>query len=233
MPQSRRPELIAHRGLPRRHRENTLPGFLAAQDSGADGWELDVHRTADGVIVVHHDPILPASAGARSGQPIAAMTWGDLQSAIVGAAGETIPTLDAVLASAAPATTVYVEAKAAAIEAEVLACCDRHPAVRTAVHSFDHRVAAAVSVAAPPRPTGILVDSYLIDPVHALRAAHARDYWPHRLMVDETLVDRVHGAGGRVIVWTVNDIAEARQLAAWGVDGICTDIVDEMVAAFR
>jgi glycerophosphoryl diester phosphodiesterase len=220
------PELIAHRGLPRQHRENTLPGFIAATAAGAEAWELDVHETRDGVVVVHHDPVLPAAAGPLAGLAIASLDWTTLMAVTVGAAGERIPTLDSLLSVAGSQTAVYVEVKARDIEDGVLACLLRHPAVRTAVHSFDHRVARYVGAATSALPVGILMDSYLIDPVHALRSAGARDYWPHRAMVDEALVDAVHTAGGRVIVWTVNDPDQARQLASMGVDGLCTDVVD-------
>jgi glycerophosphoryl diester phosphodiesterase len=35
--------------------ENSLGSFKAAIDLGADAIELDVHRTRDGVLVLHHD----------------------------------------------------------------------------------------------------------------------------------------------------------------------------------
>ena len=57
---AKRPERIAHRGANREARENTLPAFLKALERGADGIELDVHATADGVVVVHQDPVLNA-----------------------------------------------------------------------------------------------------------------------------------------------------------------------------
>ncbi|MDZ7630448.1 MAG: glycerophosphodiester phosphodiesterase [Gemmatimonadaceae bacterium] len=228
MSSHRVPALIAHRGMPRRHRENTLPGFLAATAAGADGWELDVHATRDGVVVVHHDPVLPAAAGRLAGASIAAMDWSTLATATIGAAGERVPTLDDVLDAAAPGFTVYVEVKARGIETLVHDCLQRHPLVATAVHSFDHRVAQRIAAAHPTHPVGILMDSYLVDPVHALRASAARDYWPHREMVDQVLVDAIHGAGGRVIVWTVNTPDDARRLAALGVDALCSDVVDEI-----
>lgn len=225
------PRLIAHRGMPRVHRENTLPGFLAATAAGADGWELDVHMSRDGVVVVHHDPVLPPTAGHLAGAMLAELEWSTLATVTVGAAGERIPSLDEVLRSAADTITVYVEVKARGIEQAVLACLARHPNVQTAVHSFDHRVARRIHDTDPRVPVGILVDSYLLDAPHALRSAAARDYWPHRDMVDAALVDGIHAAGGRVIVWTVNDHAQARALAALGVDAVCTDIADELRAS--
>ncbi len=227
MPISALPELIAHRGMPRRHRENTLPGFLAAKAAGATGWELDVHGTRDGIVVVHHDPVLPNSAGTLAGVAIASLDWSALAVATIGDSGERIPTLDAVLEAAGSATAVYVEVKARAIEPIVAVCLARHPDRRAAVHSFDHRVARTIH-ALVGVPAGVLTDSYLIDAVHALRAADARDFWPHREMVDQALVDAVHAAGGRIIVWTVNDAADARRLRDMGVDGLCSDVIDEL-----
>src|SRR5690349_17048621 len=58
VPMPHHPLHIAHRGMPRLARENTLPSFALALEAGADGLELDVHATRDGVVVVHHDAVL-------------------------------------------------------------------------------------------------------------------------------------------------------------------------------
>ena len=226
-----RPALIAHRGMPRTHRENTLAGFLAAAAAGADGWELDVHGSRDGVVVVHHDPMLPSFAGKLAGSLIADVDWSVLAEATIGPSGERMPSLDAVLAAATPPTIVCVEIKARAIEPLVLASLGRYPGTACAIHSFDHRVARRIHDAAGHVPVGILVDSYLVDAPHALAAAGARDYWAHREMVDQALVDAIHAADGRVIVWTVNESADARRLAALGVDALCSDVVDDLRTA--
>ena len=63
-----------------------------------------------------------------------------------------------------------------------------------------------------------------------LAANGARDAWPQHTIVDALLVDAVHGAGGRVIAWTVNERRDLERLAALGVDGLCTDDVS-LVAA--
>ncbi len=49
-----KPLVIACRGDVEKAPENTLPAFESAIERGADGVELDVHRTADGELVVHH-----------------------------------------------------------------------------------------------------------------------------------------------------------------------------------
>ena len=58
--------VLAHRGANRLAPENTLPAFARAVELGADGVELDVHRTADGALVVRHDADTPGRACWRS-----------------------------------------------------------------------------------------------------------------------------------------------------------------------
>ncbi len=50
--------VLAHRGASATHTENTLDAFRAARDQGAHGIELDVRRTADGILVIHHDALV-------------------------------------------------------------------------------------------------------------------------------------------------------------------------------
>ena len=55
VPMAPAPTVIAHRGAREAARENTLPAFRLAREFGAEWVELDARRTADGVVVVHHD----------------------------------------------------------------------------------------------------------------------------------------------------------------------------------
>ena len=71
----RRPLVLGHRGASAVSPENTVVAFERARDLGADGVELDVRRSRDGVLVVHHDP---AIAG---GHAIAELTWAELRAA--------------------------------------------------------------------------------------------------------------------------------------------------------
>lgn len=228
---ARAPEIVAHRGTPREHPENSLPGFARALAIGVDAIELDVHLTADGVPVVHHDPVLGPGVGVGAGRALAALALADLRSAAL-APGIGVPTLAEVLDLAAARATIYVEVKAEGAERAVAAAvAPLGPAAP--VHSFDHRVARDVRALSPTTPVGVLSTSYLVDTVAAMRAAGARDLWQHWPMIDAALVDAAHAAGGRVVAWTVNDVPIARRLAAMGVDGICTDLPGEIGAALR
>lgn len=188
-----------------------------------DGIELDVHATRDGVVVVHHDPV-PRRVGRPpdpDGVPIAELTWEALAPFEI-APGLGIPTLGDVLTLVGDRADVYVEIKGVGIEARV-ASTIRTGAARCAVHSFDHAAIGRMASLAPEIPRGLLFDEYPMDPAGAMRAAGARDVWPHWRLIDSRLIERVHEVGGRVIAWTVNDAADAEALLALGTDGLCAD----------
>jgi len=230
-----RPWIIGHRGSPRDHRENTLRSFQRAFDVGAEAIELDVHGTADGAVVIHHDAATnsrPGESGPRA--VIADSTLAALRE--IPMADGPIPTLADLLAVTPEQRAVYVEVKSKGIEEAVVSVI-RATARQCAVHSFDHRIARRIREVAPEIPVGILQTSYPIDPLRPMHDAEARDLWQHWELIDAELIERVHADGGRVIAWTVNDGDVALRLATWGVDGICTDVpaamrtlVDEAVA---
>jgi glycerophosphoryl diester phosphodiesterase len=228
-------EVIAHRGTPRERPENSLPGFRHAIALGADGIELDVHLTVDGVLVVHHDPLLAAPTPGSPRPRIRELTREAL-SAYPIAYGVPIPTLEDVLTvvgrEGRGKVTLYVEVKAPGAEGPVVESIHRSR-VTCAVHGFDHRVSLRTAELDPKMPTGILLDSYLVDPASALRAARARDYWQQWEFVDRELVATVHAAGGRVIAWTVNDPTAALSLRDMGVDAVCTDVCGSLASALR
>jgi glycerophosphoryl diester phosphodiesterase len=225
--------LIGHRGAPRERPENTLPSFLRALELQADGIELDVHCTKDRVVVVHHDEIPRATppSARLAGRRIDALTFDELQGFSVRGLA-LISTLAEALAVIKGRADVFVELKGSGIEREVLDVIRASVAPeRCAVHSFDHAQVARARALAPEIRGGILFDRAVPDPVAAMQAADALDLWPNHEHIDASLVERVHGAGGRVIAWTVNKPGQAVALAALGVDGLCTDFIPEIRAA--
>lgn len=203
------PIRVAHRGMPRQARENTLASFAMALEAGADGIELDVHATLDGVVVVHHDGAL------ADGRAIASHRAAELG----------LPTLADVFDLVQGRAELFVEIKGEAVEMHVAAELDRYNG-DAAIHSFDHALIERLHHAETSHRLGVLLDrGSRDDPVALMAKCGAADVWPHHSLASEGLVERVHGGGGRVIVWTVNDPATGAVLAARGVDGICTDDV--------
>jgi glycerophosphoryl diester phosphodiesterase len=211
------PLRIAHRGMPRAARENTLPSFQLALEAGADGLELDVHATADGVVVIHHDERL------RGGPAIAQLTLAQLREHEA-APGVQIPTLAELCELVAGRAILFVELKGAGIEQAALEVLGQY-AGEAAIHSFDHAMIQRTRRLDSERRLGVLFDEAPVDVLGTMSATGATDVWPHWRLVTPALVATVHEAGGRVIPWTVNDPARAQRLAALGVDALCGDDV--------
>jgi glycerophosphoryl diester phosphodiesterase len=221
-------QIIAHRGASAAEPENSLAAFRRAVAMGADGIELDVHLTADGALLVLHDDVI-------GGRPVAGIS---LRDARVGRLpnGECIPTLPEALQAIGPDTDVYVEVKALspAGDAALLDTLAAAPAPgRCHVHSFDHRIVRRLREREPRLVTGVLSTSYPVDPLTPLVNAGAAELWQHDSMVDRDLVQAVHGAGARLLVWTVDDAARLRWLRDQGVDGVCTNRPDAAREALR
>jgi len=99
----------AHRGLWNAQRpENSLSAFQAAVEGGF-GIELDVHLTADGQLVVHHDDSLKRMCGLD--QKVAQTTLKEIRSLRLLDTDELVPTFDEVLEAVAGRVPLMVEIK--------------------------------------------------------------------------------------------------------------------------
>ncbi len=229
------PRVWAHRGARRQAPENTLAAFTRARQLGADGVELDARRSADDVVVVHHDPTT-RRVGLLAGAPFAA----------VRAARPDIPTLDEAL-DACAGVTVNVELKnlpgqrdydpterVAALVADTLARRDHRDDVL--VSSFNLETLDAYR-ALDTTPTGFLTLRGL-DPLVALPLIAERG---HRALHPDVrgldapraaaVVDAARRVGLSVHVWTVNRRATLVELASAGVDAVITDVPDVALRA--
>jgi glycerophosphoryl diester phosphodiesterase len=214
--------VVAHRGASGYEVENSLAAFRAAARLGADAVELDVHATADGALLVHHDETIGGT------HHIPHLSARQLQGLRL-ANGEPIPTLPQALDAAGASLQVCVEVKSLAprFDDRLLDALDRGPnPAGYAVHSFDHRIVRRLGLARPALPRGVLSSAYLVRPLAALEDAGATVLWQERTMVDRGLVDTVHHAGFRIVVWTVNHPDDMRRLVGLGVDGVCTNFPD-------
>ncbi len=214
---------IAHRGASGHAHENSPSAFRRAVELGADGVELDIHATSDGVLLVHHDPEVPG-IGAIATRPAAAFAAYRLPN------GEAIPTLPEAL-DILRGLDVWVELKTlpAQRDDELLRLLDTGPTPeRYAVHAFDHRIIARLGERRPELRRGILLASYLLDNLAVLRGAGADTLWMEAHLIDDTLVEDLHQSGFQLVAWTANEEPEIRRLAALGVDGICGNFPDRI-----
>jgi glycerophosphoryl diester phosphodiesterase len=215
------PLVIAHRGASAREVENSLAAFRAAARLGADAVELDVHATVDGGLIVHHDEAI-------AGRPIPYLTTAQVASQRL-PNGEPVPTLAAALEALEPALQVFVEVKSLPpqFDDRLLEALDAGPNPEGyAVHGFDHRIVERLGRERPSLRRGVLSASYPIDPLAPLRDAGATMLWQERTLVDRPLAAALHGAGMRLLVWTVDDPTDMRRLLEMGADGICTNHPD-------
>jgi glycerophosphoryl diester phosphodiesterase len=217
---------IGHRGASGHEPENSPAAFRRALALGADGVELDVHATSDGVLLVHHDAMVDG-VGRIGELPASAFLDYRLPN------GEAIPALPEIL-TICQGMDVWVELKSLPPEADpiLLAALASGPAPACyAVHSFDHRIIARLGNQRPELRRGVLLSSYLLDVLPAVTGTGADTLWMESSFADAELVHRLHDDGVQLIAWTANDPAEIDRLLALGVDGICGNYPDRIRAA--
>jgi glycerophosphoryl diester phosphodiesterase len=216
------PTVIAHRGASAVERENTLAAFRAAIALGADAIELDVRRTADAALVVHHDPSL------ADGRNIVEVLADGLPAHVPSLA-------DALLACGG--LRVNVEIKNLPHEPDFDP--DETVAARVVALVRDLGLTAQVIVSSFHLPTidrvraigeGLATAFLALDasPAEVDRAVrHGHDaYHPWHVQLTAPVVDAAHRAGLELNTWTVDDPHRMAELVRWGVDGIITNVPD-------
>ena len=237
---ARRPLVIAHRGASGYATENSLAAFTLARDMGADGVELDVQLSSDGVPVVFHDYDLSRLFNIRT--KLSAMPLGELKRLRLGDDG-TIPTLEEAL-DVTRGLGVNIELKGEGwptgrLERTVLTCMKRMKTTeRVIVSSFNPLMLANVRAYAALRGWQVKT-AFLFDPRSRrrwLRNASAGYILrtdalnPCRDAVNAESVARWHRSGFGVMVWTVNEPDEMKTMLSHGVDAIITNFPDRLVA---
>lgn len=208
-----RPLLLGHRGAraSRAIPENTFASFALCMQHGCDGFEFDVRRSADGQAVICHDA-----------------TTGGVEIENTSSIDLPLPTLEDVLRQFASRAFLDIELKVAGLERQALAELGKNPAQKGyAVSSFLPDVLTAIHDLAPAIPLGFLCDTP--SQLRSWRQMPAEWVIPHFKLVDRDLVELVHAAGKRIMVWTVNHTDHMRKFAEWGVDAIISDETELLV----
>lgn len=230
-------EIWAHRGASARQPENTIAAFAAAMEAGADGVELDVQLSADGVPVVIHDEKVDRTHGGSGW--VVSHTVAELQElpSLLSAKGDPlatrIPTLaEALNLLAAGGQRINIELKNSVkqykgLESKVLAMiAERKLAKRVVLSSFNHYSLQKLREKGWTGELAAVHDGMLREAWRYFRELDVQAVHPprHVLMVPG-YITRAHRAGFRIRVWTVNKSAQRQRCVRLGVDGIFTDVM--------
>ncbi|MFM1769278.1 MAG: Glycerophosphoryl diester phosphodiesterase [Verrucomicrobiota bacterium] len=238
---SRGPAIIAHRGASHDAPENTLASVRLGWAQGADAVEVDIQQTGDGHLVVIHDDTTRRTTG-RKGK-VSDLTLAELRTLEAGAwkharwAGEPIPTLAEVLDMVPSGRRLFVEIKCGMESVPEFVSTVRRSgrkAGEVVPIGFDLETMRRVKEALP---------RHEVCWVQGFRRTWRGGWSPtaERLIerargagldgldlgvrgpVNAEFVGKVHAAGLRLYLWTVDAPGRARALAAAGVDGLTTN----------
>ncbi len=251
-------EVVAHRGASEDAPEHTLAAYRRAVDLGADAVEADVRLTADGSLVCVHDRRVDRTSDGRG--PVSVMELADLAELDFGSWKGTLPpdrldpdrrtvlTLDTLLGylvDCGRPVELAVETKhptryAGLVERRLVEVLDRygwaHPRlgrrVPVRVMSFSWLSLRRMRQLAPSVPAVYLMERVPLRFRDGTLPVHVGIAGPSIDVVREhpRYVHRVHRAGGRVHVWTVDEPADVALCLDLGVDAIITNRPDDVLA---
>lgn len=239
--------LVGHRGAAGLAPENTLASIDAALAAGADGVEVDVRLTVDGVLVLMHDPDLGRTTD--GGGLVGATTFEEVRRLDAGyrfsrdgrtfparGTGLVVPALHEALDRLPPDRTLVVELKSSPWEpgydpGEPVAgalgrALEGREGRSVTASCFNPAALARLREAVPWVRTAVLttagidLDSNL---EAAIAGGHQECHVPAAIL-DPAFVARAREAGRGVVAWTEDDPERLRTFASWGVDAvICND----------
>ena len=228
--------VTAHRGFSEKAPDNTLAAFQAAIDEGAEYVELDVQETADGRLVVIHDPDLARTTNG-SGK-IIEMTFNEIQQFDAGSwkdacyTGEVVPELAAVIDAVKGKLKLNIEIKyytdnSKIVEKLLQLVTEKKITDACFFTSFQWDAIDKIKQLMPTMRAGYLFGEM---PDNTIYEANVDLFSVSHRLVTPEFVRKAHAAGKEVHTYTVNDIEEMQRVIDCGVDNIITNCPDKLIA---
>jgi len=231
------PRIIGHRGAAKAAPENTLAGMREAKRQGAAWVEFDAKLTSDNHVILLHDDLVDRTTNGKGAA--AQLTFAEIRALDAGSwlapafAGTRVPTLEETIKELLTlGLNCNVEIKpcpgreqvtAELVMRELQRLWPAH-ADKPLISSFAYASLEVAHRLAPEFPRAVLVEEVrenwqaLCEGVEAI----ALNPWQKTLTLEWTKA--VKKAGYRVISYTVNETARARELFDWGVDAVFSDV---------
>lgn len=229
--------IYGHRGASKYAPENTFSAYNKAIDMGADGIEIDVHKSKDGHLIVCHDERVDRTTDGEGF--IKDLTLEEIKKLDAGRwfseefRGERIPLLDEVLKFVKGNNLLLnIEIKNGPIfydeiEEDIVKAVRAYDLVEnTIISSFNHYSLAYIKNIDKQFKTGILYIAGMIEPWDYARKVGASYIHPLYLTINKEVVQESQGNGIMVNPFTVNREEEIKLMKSFNVDSIITDCPD-------
>ncbi|MCR6712178.1 MAG: glycerophosphodiester phosphodiesterase [Demequina sp.] len=227
---------LAHRGFSREGLENSMAAFAAAVDLGYQFVETDAHGTRDGVAVALHDASLDRTTDSKGN--VADLPWSVVKEAKIGGV-EPVPLFEDLLGTW-PHLRVNVDVKAVSGIEPIANAIERtksHDRVCVASFSAARRRATVKLLSRPVATSagtgefgrfwaGAGVGLSGRRPIAHVDALQVPWKVGRTTVLARRHIDRAHGEGRSVYVWTINEPADMETLLDMGVDGLVSDRAD-------
>ena len=248
--------VISHRGANQYAPQNTMPAFEKSVEIGVDGFETDVHCTADGYVVICHNYTVDETSNGTGN--ISDMTLERLRDLDFGSyysekfRGTQLPTLEEFLdlCKKAGIKVMNIEIKEPKngekdIADKTIAAVKEFGLFdELLISSFDPEILIRCKELDKNCKTGFLYSpdrritysNMLFGYVDYAKEIQADFLHPHYSLVNSNYVKKLHEAGIGVNPWTVDSPETATKLLGYGVDGIitnCPDVMNKIVSEFE
>lgn len=216
-----------------------MAAFEAAIEDGADWIETDLRRTADGVIVLVHDLMVPGTPPA----PVRALSFEELQHRYQAAGRAPVDRFDEMVGRLAGRVGMDIEIKVPGFEGEVISTLrEQAPEGSYLISSFDERVLRAVHGISPGVPTAPILYAHGLGgrllgkgrgPRALLRYAASSAFVLFFSLARSSWVSEARRAAVPLHFWTVNHPALGLRLARAGAWSLITDCPGPLRQAFE
>jgi glycerophosphoryl diester phosphodiesterase len=227
-----RPLVISHAACGGHAPANTLAGIRKAIELGSDAIEIDLQASADDVPILMHDLTVDRSTDG-SGK-VAEMTLDQLKALSV--TGEPIPTLSEVLHETKDKVLLIMEIKAPGIEEYLARVVHEHNALgQVMAWSFFPDALEGMRKAEPRIPCALLISPEHLSKWPSLKQMAIQMGLQGVSMffagIGEETARECRLSGLSLYTWTPDSETDIRRVIELGVDGVCTNYPDRVVAA--